>query len=122
MRQKLNCWDFKSCGRQPGGKHEDDLGVCPAAVEMRLDGVHSGHYAGRTCWVVSGTLCGGSVQGTFAKKFKSCESCDFYQLVKREEDAHFNLSAILLTRLKSNDSDKASFLSVSGSADRQWRP
>ncbi|GBE00072.1 hypothetical protein BMS3Abin07_02118 [bacterium BMS3Abin07] len=48
-QSKLNCWEFKRCGRQPGGEHEIDLGVCPATVEGRLDGVHDGVTAGRAC-------------------------------------------------------------------------
>jgi hypothetical protein len=66
---KLNCWEFKKCGRQPGGENIEKLGLCPATTEARLDGVHNGNNAGRACWVVSGTLCGGEVQGTYAKKF-----------------------------------------------------
>ncbi len=68
MEKKLNCWEFKKCGREPGGTHANDLGVCPTTQEMRLDGVHGGINAGRSCWVVTGTLCRGEVQGTFAKK------------------------------------------------------
>ena len=82
---KLNCWEFKKCGREPGGVHEHDLGVCPVAKELRLDGTHGGRAAGRLCWVVAGSLCGGQVQGTFAKKFESCEKCDFYAMVREEE-------------------------------------
>jgi len=76
--EKINCWEFKKCGRQPGGSCERDLGLCPATVESRLDGVHEGKNAGRACWVVSGTLCKGEVLGTFAKKYKNCELCDFF--------------------------------------------
>ncbi len=96
---KKNCWEFKNCGREPGGKHTGEFGVCPAAEERRLNGVHGGENAGRACWVVSGTLCRGEVQGTFAKKYKSCEICDFYLKVKKEEYPEFQLSAILLDKL-----------------------
>ncbi|MDA8169255.1 MAG: hypothetical protein M0Z59_06085 [Nitrospiraceae bacterium] len=100
MDERMNCWEFKKCGREPGGASSGDLGVCPAAVENRLHGVHGGHKAGRACWVVSGTLCGGAVQGTFAKKFASCEQCDFYRDVRRAEVPNFQLSALLLSLLK----------------------
>jgi hypothetical protein len=50
--------------------------------------------------VVAGTMCGGVKQGTFAKKYDNCEKCDFYQLVKQDEGANFQLSVILLRRLK----------------------
>jgi len=55
----LNCWDFKKCGRTD----------CPARVRN----------AGCLCWIVAGTMCGGSVQGTFAQKIGSCLECDFYK-------------------------------------------
>jgi hypothetical protein len=97
---KTNCWEFKNCGRQPGGKQEKELGVCPAPLETKLDGVHKGKNAGRACWVVSGTLCGGVVQGTFAKKFQNCETCEFYQAVRKEEQPNFQLSPILLSKLR----------------------
>ncbi len=98
--RKMNCWEFTKCGRQPGGSHERDLGICPAAVEEKLNGVHGGTNAGRGCWVMAGTMCGGRVQGTFAKKFRNCEACDFYKAVKKEEGASYNFSIVLLNRLK----------------------
>jgi len=97
---KLNCWEFKNCGRHEGGEHVNDLGVCPATRESRLDGIHDGKNAGRTCWVIAGTLCKGEVQGNFAKKYKNCEVCDFYQSIKKEEGTKFTLSAVLLSRVK----------------------
>lgn len=100
-KSKLNCWEYHNCGRETGGIRSQELGVCPVAVETRLDGVHYGNNAGRACWVISGTLCKGEVQGTFAKKFFNCEKFDFYQTVKKEEVPNFNLSATLLSMLKS---------------------
>lgn len=97
--KKLNCWEMKNCGREPGGAHADDLGICPAAVETRLDGIHEGKNAGRSCWVVAGTLCRGDAQGTFAQKHRNCERCDFYLMVKEEEFPRFVLSALLLKKL-----------------------
>ncbi len=98
---KKNCWEYKKCGRQPQGLSVLQLGVCPAAVEERLDDVHDGTNAGRACWVVAGTLCGGSVQGSFGAKYKSCEQCDFYQLVRAEERGGFQFSSVLLARMRS---------------------
>lgn len=99
--KKRNCWEFKNCGREPGGTHERDLGICPVAVEVRLDGQHEGKNAGRSCWVIAGTLCKGVLQGTFAQKYKSCETCDFYLKVKQEEAHKFVLSAVLLSKMRS---------------------
>jgi len=97
---KVNCWEFKRCGREPGGEHARELGVCPAAIEQRLDSVHGGRMAGRACWVVAGTLCKGQVQGTFAVKFGSCEACDFYLAVREEEFPGFQFSSILLNKIR----------------------
>lgn len=98
--KKRNCWEVKKCGRTKGGEHETDLGICPVSKEERLDGVHGGENAGRACWVVAGTLCGGEVQGTFAAKYGQCEKCDFYRAVKKEEGPKYEVSILLLTKIK----------------------
>jgi hypothetical protein len=82
---KKNCWEIKQCGREYGGKNVGTLGVCPAAVEVRVNGIHNGKNGGRCCWVVAGTFCGGEVQGSFADKFDNCTECEFYALVTQEE-------------------------------------
>ncbi len=82
---KINCWEFKRCERQPGGRLVGELGVCPAAMYEQLDRIHGGRNAGRACWVVAGTFCGGAVQGTEAQKQHNCWKCDFFQAVKLEE-------------------------------------
>ena len=99
--RKLNCWEYKKCGRQPQGFHVRDLGLCPATVETGLDDVHEGTNGGRACWVVSGSLCGGKVQGSFASKLTGCMACDFYAAVKAEEGASYLGSASLLEVLGS---------------------
>lgn len=84
---KKNCWEFKSCGREPGGKKASELGICPATVYTDLDGAHDGKNAGRACWAIAGSLCGGKVQGTYAEKLHNCWKCEFMNIVKSEEDA-----------------------------------
>jgi hypothetical protein len=96
---KKNCWEAKGCGREPGGARCEELGVCPAASEPSLDGVHGGTNAGRTCWAVAGTLCGGSIQGSFASKFGDCEKCEFYRSVRKEEWPRFKLLSSLMALL-----------------------
>jgi hypothetical protein len=88
-----------NCGREPGGRRAQEIGICPASVEIRLDGVHDGTNAGRSCWMIAGTLCGGDIQGTFAKKYKNCSACEFYSRVREEESPYFQLSAVLLTKI-----------------------
>ena len=97
---KQNCWEFKKCGRQEGGARVNDLGICPATAERRLDGIHGGKKAGRACWVVAGTMCGGKVQGTFARKCENCEVCDFFKAVKEEEQSAYELSIVLLNKIR----------------------
>ena len=96
---KLNCWEFTKCGREPGGLNAEAQGVCPAAAEGALDGVHAGRNSGRTCWVLAGTFCGGEVAGTAAKKIESCRECDFYKLVLQEEGETLVATASLIRRL-----------------------
>jgi hypothetical protein len=90
LAKKANCWEAKKCGREVGGARTAELGVCAASTAAR-SGSNSGMQGGRVCWAVSGTLCGGKVQGTFAQKVAGCMACDFYQAVKREEGANFKL-------------------------------
>jgi hypothetical protein len=96
---KLNCWDFKKCGRQPGGAKVAELGVCPTASMDALDGTNGGKNAGRSCWAVTGSFCGGTVQGTYAAKLQNCMKCDFYKLVHDEEGAHCARATQILARL-----------------------
>jgi hypothetical protein len=64
----MNCWEIKKCGREKGGAKAAELGICPA---------YPAH--GKHCAKISGTLCGGKVQGSFASKLVSCLNCDFYK-------------------------------------------
>jgi len=82
---KLNCWDVLKCGREPGGSKVRELGICKAANEAMCSGLNGGKNGGRICWDISGTLCGGAVQGTFAQKRATCISCDFFKQVREEE-------------------------------------
>ena len=93
--KEINCWEFKKCERQPGGKKVEDLGVCPAAVDSSFNGINKGTNAGRICWAVAGTCCGGKVQGTFAEKRKSCITCDFYQHVQEQEESSIENQKLL---------------------------
>ena len=83
---KQNCWEFMNCGREPGGVNAEKLGICLATKDESTDGINEGKNAGRICWAVAGTLCGGEVQGEFASKMDNCITCDFYHLVSNEQD------------------------------------
>jgi len=64
----MQCWEFKKCGRVKGGAKSDTLGICPAYPDH-----------GKSCAIISGTLCGGVVQGSFAQKLTNCMECEFYK-------------------------------------------
>jgi hypothetical protein len=97
---KKNCWEVKKCGREPGGAKVKELGVCAASTEKRTDGINEGKNAGRACWGVTGTLCGGKTQGSFASKMANCMECDFYKEVKNEEGAKMIGVKTILEKLR----------------------
>ena len=103
---KQNCWEFKKCGREPGGAKAKELGICPSTVASDLDGIHGGKCAGRACWVVAGSLCGGKIQGTYAQKLLNCWRCEFMNAVKRDEEpeAHgFSHTRLGMERIKEKE-------------------
>jgi len=75
-------------------------GVCPAATDERLKGLHGGKNAGRACWVIAGTFCEGKVQGTFAQKYQDCTQCEFFRQVRMEEGSDYQTSLVILKKLK----------------------
>ncbi len=83
--RKLNCWEYKKCGREPGGSKADQDGVCPAAIQKTFDTFNHGINAGRICWLVAGTFCDGQLSGTFAEKIDTCRNCDFYKKIQADE-------------------------------------
>jgi hypothetical protein len=97
---KLNCWEYKKCGREPGGAKVSELGVCAAATETRADGVNDGHNGGRACYAIAGTLCGGQVQGTFVAKLGNCLKCQFYELIGDEQGSRRESAKAILSLLK----------------------
>jgi hypothetical protein len=99
---KLNCWEFKNCGKEPGGRNNGERGTCPAATDTRLDGVHGGKNAGRACWAITGTMCNGDSHGGFAQKFRECHMCDFFRKVVNEEGAEFIFTIKLHEKLHNN--------------------
>ncbi len=86
-----NCWEAKSCGRERGGVNAEVLGICPAAAPGEFNGVNGGTHRGRFCWAIAGTLCGGVVQGTNARKMMNCLKCEFLVRVSDEEARRFLL-------------------------------
>ena len=88
---KDNCWEAKNCGREPGGLKASELGECPAATDQNYNDYNDGQRAGRYCWRVAGTLCGGKIQGVMSNKIMDCVDCNFFQRVKNEEGLIFRV-------------------------------
>lgn len=66
--KEVQCWEYMKCG------HEKDKS-CPAVL---LE-------AGRMCWDVSSTVCGGKKQGGSYTKFGLCSKCEFFIRLNRDE-------------------------------------
>jgi len=88
---KTNCWEVKKCGRQQNGIKTGEFGICLARSETSYNGKNGGKNGGRYCWKIAGTLCGGEVQGSFARKVGNCMACDFFKQVRKEEGKEFQL-------------------------------
>ena len=82
--RKLNCWQFKNCGREKGGLLAGALGECPVSTALKYDGMNDGVGAGRACWMVEDSCCRAAAltrgQGNL------CRHCEFYQRVLYEQD------------------------------------
>lgn len=100
MKKKLNCWEYKKCGRQPGGVNLAEFSVCPAATEKKANGFNGGKNAGRICWAIAYTLCDEKNNKTNAEKLSNCMECDFFKLVSKEEGFNFKSIRDILPKLK----------------------
>lgn len=61
---KLNCWEYKKCGRETGDSNIKEPEKCPATKYDIFYGLNSGSKGGRCCWRIAGTFCGGEVHGS----------------------------------------------------------
>jgi hypothetical protein len=94
---KLNCWEYKKCGREPDGDKVKELGVCPASTESRTNGLNCGKNGGRVCWAINETLCENEKQGVYFLKLAKCLKCKFHKLVINEEcDKFVQIEEVLL--------------------------
>ncbi len=86
MNKKLNCWEFFHCGREHGGSYH----ICPAARDRSGEGVNEGKYSGRICWSLFDTFCKES-HDFYEEGRATCDICEFFKLVRREEGDKFVL-------------------------------
>jgi hypothetical protein len=84
MSAKLNCWEFRNCGMEPGGIFSKIHGECPVPKLMKYDGINGGTGAGRICWTLNSA---NSKTGAMICRNNriSCLHCEFYLRVQGEE-------------------------------------
>jgi len=81
--ERIKCWEIKDC------KNEH----CPSFMD-----------ADCRCWLRVGTLCGGRVQGNFAKKYESCFDCEVMRIIGSDKvRAIYEDINILIHHLKNRD-------------------
>lgn len=76
MHRTQNCWEFKKCGREPGGIMAEKLGVCLTAIATFANGLNGGLNGGRICWAIN---------GKWISEKASCMNCDFFYILEGEE-------------------------------------
>ena len=87
----INCWEFNKCGREPNGGKTAELGICPVTIDTSANGLNRGKNGGRICWAIAGTYAG-EIQSKCIIEKISCLTCDFFELVEKEESTvNFNL-------------------------------
>jgi len=82
----LNCWEWKKCGREPGGANAEGDG-CVVARERRADGINNGSNGGRYCWAIRDA----NAETPFKNKLCFCLQCDFLAAVQEQEGVDFVL-------------------------------
>ena len=100
QEERLNCWEVKNCGCGPGGEKN----LCPAAQMSDYEGINSGKFCGRFCWVITSTTCDECVQGSYVEKIKDCKNCDFFKQVSHEEGDDFIVNVTVATDNTTNAS------------------
>jgi len=88
MNKKLNCWEFKKCGREPGGRNVSQYGVCSIPLARDCDGINGGKNCGRACWLWRELACVKIMQKCSVQEIRECRECDFYLFVKKKRVPH----------------------------------
>jgi hypothetical protein len=71
----VGCWQTMNCGREPGGRNAETLGVCIVARQP-----------GSTCWLVAGHSCTDPQTLCFRLRNgrKTCYDCKVYAAAHQE--------------------------------------
>ncbi|MCU0799764.1 MAG: hypothetical protein MUC62_08860 [Candidatus Thermoplasmatota archaeon] len=84
-----NCWEYRRCGREPGGLNTLSQGVCPTHSFNDLDGKNGGQGGGRCCWRVPEPKGVGPALPHWSDMDRNCLGCDFFKRVSKEQGASF---------------------------------
>jgi hypothetical protein len=85
MGEKLNCWEFMQCGREPGGSRVEELGACLAATFTSSEELNGGISGGRMCWAIAGIYSIGEMAASPSRGLYHCHDCNFHWKVLLEE-------------------------------------
>ena len=80
MIELRNCWEIMACGREWDGANVDRLGEFPASQEG----------LGHSCWIIAGTYCDDTIQGSYAQKIDICMLCKVYRCYNRMDGTSRN--------------------------------
>jgi hypothetical protein len=78
----LNCWEYKKCGREPGGKYVEKYGICLVAIEKNCDGLNGGKNGGRSCWLWRESACAKIMKKSSIQNIRECRACAVYNSIK----------------------------------------
>lgn len=119
MPDKLNCWEYKQCGREANGFESDRYGTCPASTSVEANRLNDGKNGGRICWAIAGTF-NGKVIGKYAGDRFSCVNCDFFKFVSEEQGVeNFEMvTPVQMVHLKNNTSEICTRITEKRSSER----
>ncbi|XCN75156.1 MAG: two-CW domain-containing protein [Candidatus Electrothrix aestuarii] len=82
---RMNCWEFKQCGREPGGSNIEKYGSCSVPVSVEHNGINNGKNGGRSCWILREAACEKIMRACRVDEIKECRQCRFHIHVKKSE-------------------------------------
>ncbi|MCI5141605.1 MAG: hypothetical protein D3909_07730 [Candidatus Electrothrix sp. ATG1] len=81
----VNCWEFKKCGRETGGRNLSVFGICSVPVEFGFDGVNDGKNGGRSCWIIRESACEQVMRQCCVQEIRECRQCEFFTSVLKSK-------------------------------------
>jgi hypothetical protein len=85
-----NCWEHMECGREPGGKNQDSLGVCPVTKYHLADGFFCGRDGGGGCAFIVGSFSPGEFEDQCGAN-RDCKKCRYYLHMTSKYKSSYNV-------------------------------